>query len=59
MVAKRTSHSGAGDGKTPGRTILVVGGRHVEKRTESWLSSWLLLRVVSDSMMAPKPRWVL
>ena len=26
---------------------------------ESWLSGWLLLRTVSDLMMAPKPSWVL
>ena len=60
MIAKRTSNSGAGDGETPGRNGLVVGGRrHVEKVVESWLSGWLLLRAVSDPMMAPKPCWVL
>ena len=26
---------------------------------DSWLSGWLLLRAVSDSMMAPKLHWVL
>ena len=60
MIAKRTSYGGASDGETPSRDILVVGWRrHVEREVESWLSGWLLLRAVSDSMMAPKPRWVL
>ena len=31
----------------------------MDKSVESWLSGWLLLRAVSDSMMTPKPRWVL
>ena len=60
MIAERTSNSGAGDGEAPSQNILVVGGqRHVGRMVESWLSGWLLLRVVSDLMMAPKLTWVL
>ena len=44
MVAKRTGYSGAGDGETPGRNILVVGGRrHVVRVVESWLSSLVVV----------------
>ena len=60
MIAKRASYSRAGDGEIPGRNILVVGGRrHVDRSVESWLSGWLLLRAVSDSMMTLKLHWVL
>ena len=44
MIAKRTSNSGTGDGETPSRNILVVGGRrHVERRVESWLSGLVIV----------------
>ena len=40
MIAKRMTYSRAGDGKTPSRNILVVGGqRHVKRVVESWLGS--------------------
>ena len=53
-------HSGAGDGETPSQNVLVIGRRrHVVREVESCLSGWLLLRAVSDSMMTPKPHWVL
>ena len=40
MIVKRVSYSGAGDGETPSRNILVAGGRrHVERVVESWLGS--------------------
>ena len=44
MIAEWTNHSGAGDGETPGQTILVVGGqRHVGRVVESWLSGLVVV----------------
>ena len=40
MIAEWTNHSGADNGETPSRMILVVGGRrHVERIVESLLGS--------------------
>ena len=44
MIVKWVDHSGAGDGETPSRTILVVGGRrHDERVVESWLSGLVVV----------------
>ena len=48
IIAERMSYSGAGDHETPGRNILVVGGRrHVEKSSGEFVE-WLVVVVSSE-----------
>ena len=43
MITKRASHSGAGDGQSPGRYILVVGRRRHVGKSGRELVEWLIV----------------
>ena len=60
QVTVWTNPSGTGDGIAPGSTkLVVVGGVHVKGVGKSGLSVGSVDWMVSDSLKALKPCWVL